>query len=66
MVKYGDIEYLRCVYCGYLNELKLNWRNTGDRDDTHYITCENCKRVIGINNQARHPKNKRLFKNIIE
>jgi hypothetical protein len=46
----SSIEYLKCRYCGYLNELECNWRSIGDNDDTHYIICKNCKKNIAINN----------------
>lgn len=44
-------EFLKCKHCETLNELESGWRSKGDFDDTHYITCSNCKRTIYINNR---------------
>jgi hypothetical protein len=58
-----SIEYLKCQYCGHLNELVWGWRSMGDEDDTHYITCDACKRNLSINNQDR--KSPYLVKGLI-
>lgn len=44
-------DFLKCRYCGFLNELEFWWRSTGDYDDTHYVICKGCKKSIWINNR---------------
>ena len=66
MVKCGDKEYLRCIYCGYLNELDADWRNVNVSSQLkHCMVCENCHLGISIPIDAVFPKDKRLFRDII-